>query len=310
MKTNVAYMADNAEGLVWRSGMPFYKKTLDRIRSGTIDSLTTLENVTSSNGRGIGEMFVKPGEDASPWADSSSSYLPATLSAYLDALDMPTKDLTDLLSNPKLNIWAYRHGKYLPSLETTQELAFILDVEVSDLFLPPKSSNIAKLKDMRDEIARNSPKSPKCAISNQQVIDDGRITSFECARDNFRYAAEVAGYVLPSKVLTDNTRITVVEKYAKKCGTTIGDIFVKPGVETEWYRETSAHNFPYMLENVWKESGKTGDEVAKATKMHKNVFLGLVYGEKVATLRQVYKLATYFDVEIGDLFMVPDGLKP
>lgn len=310
MKTNVAYMADNAEGLTWKSGMPFYKKTLDRIRNGTIDSLTTLENVTSSNKRGIGEMFVKPGEDPSPWADSSSSYLPGTLSAYLDALEMPMKDLTDLLSNPKLNIWAYRHGKYLPSLETTQELAFILDVEVSDLFLPPKSSNIAKLKIMRDEIARKSSKSPKCAISNQQVIDDGRITSFDCARENLQRAAEASGYVLPSKVPNETIRITTVEKYAKKCGTTIGDIFVKPGVETEWYRETSAQNFPCMLELLWKDSGKTCDEIAAATKMHKNVFLGLVYGEKVATLRQVYKLATYFDVEVGDLFMVPDGMKP
>lgn len=102
-------------------------------------------------------------------------------------------------------------------------------------------------------------------------------------------------------------RLLTVDRVAQACGLTIGDIFLKPGTQTDWYREAKLCHLSANLEAITQEQGILLDDVAdEIGRPHGSLdrYLSGHWFPQTNTLRL---MAEALDEEVADLFLPPNG---
>lgn len=56
-------------------------------------------------------------------------------------------------------------------------------------------------------------------------------------------------------------RLQTVNKLAQTCGMAVGEMFLKPGTQTDWYSNTNLHYFSANLLSAIQEAGQTFHDV-------------------------------------------------
>lgn len=300
MITNIMYIAANSKGMKAKKGDYNGAKKMRRLRSGKMSQICAIEKIANENGKSIGEMTVCPGEDASPWKDSSSRYVPENIDAFLDATNMPIHKIVVSAGLSFGNLQKYRKGQTKPNIVTVQKLADFWNVEVADMFLPVKSWNVEHVKMRKknedkvdrkviSEHGQNSKITNKCWVSKNlwDIMVSRGVMDVEKEHE-----------IAMKKI---NRSLEYMYRYARSYGVAIGDLLVKPGVQTEWYRDTSLSYLQENMQNAFNESG------IRPYKVTTNIYK-YMEGDIYPSLKMLQEIADILDMEIGDLLLPTDGI--
>lgn len=313
MITNVAYIADNAQGLEKKPGMAFHADTLEKIKGGAVVGADVIDKIAQAFGKTIGEMLVKPGEDASRWADSSLDNILPAVSAYINAAKMPYKRMGALSGIQPSSFSQYSSGHYAPSLRSMQLMADFWQIEVADFFIPPDEANVAQIAELTERYNEEVPAEiVKKAVN---VPDDlsSRISHRAFLSQNFRRLVERNKDKSADKRVRDiielNTgTLAAIEECAGAFGATIGEVFQNPSIECNWYKETRLVYLSYNLEEALKDAGTAAYMIAAQTKTcNATVIYKYVNGSKIPPLERLQEIADVLNLDISDLFLPPDG---
>ena len=313
MITNVAYIADNTQGLEKKPGMAFHADTLEKIKGGAVVGADVIDKVAHSFGRTIGEMLVKPGEDASRWAHSSLENVLPAVSAYINAAKMPYKRMGALSGVSPSSFSQYSSGHYAPSLRAMQLMADFWQIEVADFFLPPDEANVEHIAELTERYNAEVP--AEIVEKAINVPDDlaQRISHRAFLSQNFRRLAEQnKGESMDKRVreiIELNTgTLSAIEECAGAFGATIGEVFQNPAIECNWYKETRLVYLSYNLEEALRDTGTAAYMIAAKTKTcNATVIYKYVNGTKIPPLEKLQEIADVLNVDISDLFLPPDG---
>lgn len=246
--------------------------------------------------------------DASRWKDSSTQYMAETFSSYLDATGISQVKVGGMLDISPGNFHKYKTGQSMPSLKVAQNMADFWKIEVADFFLPPKKENIEHIKlmfGMFDEVDMDAVNEYyiMCGISNSCWLGVNLLSIMEARGEKDVKKAHHNAMVEIGKNLDD------LDKFAYRYGTTAGDLLLKPGVETEWYKDSSTMFVSYNLQEVMSMSDLTPYKLGLlCKKVSTTTLYKYVDGRRIPTLNRLQELANVLDMEISDFFLPPDGI--
>lgn len=313
MITNVAYIADNAQGLKKTPGMGFHAETLEKLKGGAVVGADVIDKVAHSFGKTIGEMLVKPGEDASRWADSSLDNILPAVSAYINAAKMPYKRMGALSGISSGCFKKYVSGYYAPSLRSMQLMADFWQIEVADFFLPPDEANVARIAELTERYNEDVP-----ADIAERIVEipdnlEQRISHRAFLSQNFRRLLDGHKDKQVDKrvheIIELNTgALAVIDECASALGTTIGEVFQNPAIECNWYKETRLVFLSWNLEEALRDARESAYTIAAKTKTcNTSAIYKYVNGTKLPPLANLQEIADVLNVDISDLFLPPDG---
>lgn len=313
MITNIAYIADNAQGLEKTPGMAFHADTLEKIKDGAIVGADVIDKIAQAFGKTIGEMLVKPGEDASRWADSSLDNILSAVSAYINAAKMPYKRMGALSGIQPSSFSQYSSGHYAPSLRSMQLMADFWQIEVADFFIPPDDANVEHIAELTERYNEEVPAEIVKKVVNVPEDIENRISHRAFLSQNFRRLVERNKDKSADKRVRDiielNTgTLAAIEECAGAFGATIGEVFQNPSIECNWYKETRLVYLSYNLEEALQDARESACTVAAKTKMcNTTVIYKYVNGTKIPPLEKLQEIADVLKTDISDLFLPPDG---
>lgn len=309
MITHIDNIQKNVAQFEIREGDTIRPQTLEKIKNGEVSRFGSVERIAKAYGSSIGELMVTPGEDASRWADSSTSTFCETFAEYLDCSKIKSHQLGYAANIPSTNFTNFIVGRRLPSLRTAQNLADFWNIEVADLFIPPRAEDFQAIEEATREFAtsgrrklRNKP------IDNEKVMETC-ISNAEWLRGNLEAIADRYGATERDKLRYRNIeKLCDAEKFASFYGMTIGEALLRPGIDTEWYRDASTLYLSYNLERALKESPLTTEKIAEKTSYCTADYVyRFAKGLKTPSLKDAQELANALGMEIADLFLPPDG---
>lgn len=313
--TNVANIPANAELLGFANSKQEEDKRLAVLAKGKVQNIKNIEAICNSYGKSIGEMMVQPNSDASKWENSSSGYFKDTFLKYLQASRIKYRHIGKFAGVAPSSLTKYTQGDYMPTTTSAQALADCMQIEVADFFVPAKPENVEKIETVTFELAKTLKQ--RCLREQEIVFDDPNIqdtlTNKAWMVPNFERMIRAHNVTSPDKDLrrlldTGKAPLKVIDMYARWFGSTIGDVMVKPGVKTEWYKESSNIYVPYNLEQMMNDSCLPVAQIAqKAALTNLDVVYQFVKGVRIPTLAQLQELAYLFDCELSDFFLPPDG---
>lgn len=102
-------------------------------------------------------------------------------------------------------------------------------------------------------------------------------------------------------------RLKTIEKLARCGGRCIGEMFLMPGVDTDWYKETALQYLPYNLEVWTNESKLTFAEIADGLGMPYQTYRLYLDGSQYPQTNTLQKIADELEIEVADLFLPPMG---
>ena len=137
----------------------------------------------------------------------------------------------------------------------------------------------------------------------QALLDerfDGRVTRMQ---DQANVNSSAIKKVLAGKPC----RLRTVDKLAEACGMTISDMFLKPGLQTDWYLDA---DLVYLTENLVAAAQATDKEyydVDDVAGTPHGLFKLYAEGVQYPQTNTLQRLADALDEEVADLFLPPDG---
>ena len=312
MKTHIDHIAHNSKKLSAESCTTTNKVQLRRLKQGDVSRCQIVEQIACSQQLSIAQLFVRPGADSKPWCNSSSENFPKAFNAYINASGLTDHEMGLLLEVSSIAISNYRKGEFLPNLERIQTIADTLGIEVGDLFLPVRNDIKKSVCKRREDGLYNRLVEGKGEYSNkysgflshrvflpQNIIKAMRTHGVDYATD--KMAIRIAK--------GQTVRLNEVEDLARRYGLTIGNAFIRPGVQTVWYAQSRAIYMPFNMQAYREDMKMTKEELASKTahcsfSVINNIETGYVFG----TLAQTQDIANTLKVEISDLFLPIDGL--
>lgn len=180
-------------------------------------------------------------------------------------------------------------GVSLCNTEELQHIADILDVDITELMIRP-----------RFEYIDGEPISHKnyVPINTRIIVNKVKLHNKILALSIHTIEKITSG--------KDLVMIDKLEDIAIKAGIGLADLFVHPGIETEWYRETKSE---YLTQNFCKELVERDMsilDVSAASSLDRGTVAKVEAGF-ITTIRTVQAIADAFKMEIGDLFLPPKG---
>ena len=313
MITNVAYIADNTQDFEKVPGMGFHEETLEKLKSGAVIGADVIDKVARSFGKTIGELLVKPGEDASRWANSSLDNIFPAVSAYINAAKMPYRRMGALSGINSGSFAKYANGYYAPSLRSMQMMADFWQIEVADFFLPPDEANVAHIAELTERYNEDVP--ADIAERIVEIPDDleQRISHRAFLSQNFRRLLEEHKDKPVDKrvqeIIELNTgALAVIEECANALGATIGEVFQNPEIECSWYKETRLVFLSWNLEDALRDARESAYTIAAKTKTcNTTAIYKYVNGTKLPPLAKLQEIADVLRMDSSDLFLSPDG---
>ncbi len=100
-------------------------------------------------------------------------------------------------------------------------------------------------------------------------------------------------------------RLTTVDRLARYAGKSIGEMFLKPGLETAWYDDTRLEYLSKNLDMVMCDLDLK--ELSAALEMPTSAVEKILNNEVKPMTRTLGKLAEALNEEVADLFLPPEG---
>lgn len=312
MKTHIDHIAHNAKSISTESCTTTNKVQLRRLKQGDVSRCQIVEQIARTQKQSIAQLFVKPGADSKPWRNSSSDNFPAAFNAYINESGLTDHEMGLLLEVSSIAIANYRKGEFLPNLERIQTIADTLGIEVGDLFLP-----------VRNDVKKNVCKRRKDGLYNRLVESKGeysdKYSTFLSHRvflpQNIIKAMRTHGvdYAKDKTAMRiakgQTVRVNEIEDLSRRYGLSIGNAFIRPGVQTAWYGQSRAIYLPFNMQEYRIDKNLTKEEfAAKTAHCSFSVINSIETGYVFATLAQMQDIANTLEVEISDLFLPVDGL--
>ena len=98
-----------------------------------------------------------------------------------------------------------------------------------------------------------------------------------------------------------------LEPIANAFGMSVAELMLSPGVETEWYREAKVEYFMANLTALCTELDASRNDLAKASGLKRDSVALWFNGNCLPRTDSVQKIADYFEMEVADLFLPPEG---
>lgn len=86
----------------------------------------------------VAELFIDPNVETDWYKDAKPEYIPTNLRAALEETGRMQKELSDALELKGGTSSSWFTGRSYPGTENLQKIADYFEMEVADLFLPPK----------------------------------------------------------------------------------------------------------------------------------------------------------------------------
>lgn len=99
-------------------------------------------------------------------------------------------------------------------------------------------------------------------------------------------------------------RLGTLEKVARSRGKSIAEMFLAPGVETDWYRDAA---LAYLPDDLAGCAETTYIAVAEKAGVPYRVFWLYLNGSQSPMTNTLQKIADALEMEVADLFLPPDG---
>lgn len=97
--------------------------------------------------------------------------------------------------------------------------------------------------------------------------------------------------------------LKTVAKIGDLIGLSVAEMMVRPGVETEWYRESDVKYFCFNLDAYVRDCDMSTLDAAKRIGISRNTLQIYINGGTLPRLPMLQKLADALDVEVADLFL-------
>ncbi|MEE0434442.1 MAG: helix-turn-helix transcriptional regulator [Peptococcaceae bacterium] len=102
-------------------------------------------------------------------------------------------------------------------------------------------------------------------------------------------------------------RLKTIEKLARCGGRCIGEMFLTPDVNTDWYKETALQYLPDNLEAFTNEAELTLSEISERLGVPHQIYQLYLKGGQYPQTNTLQKIADVLEIEVADLFLPPMG---
>lgn len=328
MKSNVKYIAEYLDSWCSEHGstrimntMNTTYESINRARAGKQVSVGKLDEMIRRTGITIAEASIKKGKIDDKYKCSSAKYIKENLDRLMRIYNLNAHTLSTKMYGKNKRKAPYA-GKY-PKPKTLQEIADFFNIEVADLFVNPRmnkkvyedaTKDAIKIR-MQPDYEVHSKQGNRNKINKDKVLsefsDDCAITGIENIKPRIYKFSRDFNFLVDENDMEKLFFVNVIEAESiiRRYGFSIGESILKKGVKTEWYKDTSALYLPFNLERIRNEKGIAVAELVRVSDTIKNVstYLRWESGQSYPNMMQMQQVANALDVEIGDLFVTPDG---
>lgn len=147
-------------------------------------------------------------------------------------------------------------------------------------------------------------------------VNDGKISNADYVLDHLRDFVDSEDIYKVSLLLSVNSgtvsnwldrktmmNLKTVVKIGDLMGMSVAEMMVRPGVETEWYREADVKYLALNLDNYVEELCESKAYMAHRLGIAKSTLQAYMYGGTKPRLPMLQKMADVLDVEVADLFL-------
>lgn len=138
------------------------------------------------------------------------------------------------------------------------------------------------------------------AVHLQQAMD-------ECGMRCLSHKLGRQPYDIRRIMRSERVALRTVDKIAPKLGMTVAEMFIQPGVETDWYREARIEYFPQNFTEAMAASGYNTQALANSVGKTKSCVREWMDGKGYPLLIRLQNIADTLDMEVADLFLPPEG---
>lgn len=114
-------------------------------------------------------------------------------------------------------------------------------------------------------------------------------------------------YTLHKVLARKDLRLKTVDVLAIGCGKTVAEMFLEPGVKTDWYREASLEYLPDNLWSAMTDRGMEMIDIGAGTGIKWQQIESYLLRETMPLTKTLQKIADALEMEVADLFLPPEG---
>lgn len=147
-----------------------------------------------------------------------------------------------------------------------------------------------------------------------------KISDVKYMRDHLRMHIEEVGsmtmlakscgtnrYTLHKVLAGKDLRLKTVDVLAKGCGKTVAEMFLAPGIKTDWYKEATLQYFPDNLWSAMTDRGMEMIDMGAGTGIKWQQIESYLLRETMPLTKTLQKIADALEMEVADLFLPPEG---
>ena len=274
-----------------REEMRMSASTIKLIRNEKSVSLKTIQRYADHICIPGPVMFTDPRKDLNDdLCDYDLSFIPENVKRIRSKRGMNMDELASKTDMSGTRIESVECGVLLLNTVQLQAIADALEVDALTLMKPPDNCRYTD----------DEPITHKSYLPGNARVYINRIKLHDL---QFNIEKIKVINIFKNK---DNVRMDIIERIASTNGIGVADLFVKPGIKTEWYRESSVS---YLYENVFdciKETGMTIAYLASESGLDRTTIYGLKK-DKSVYVSTIQKLSDALHIEFGDLLLPPKG---
>lgn len=286
-------MGTMPEYIYVKSEMDMSKETVRSMRRGASVSLRSVQKFADHAEIPGPVAFTDPLKDVPESIEAADlAFIPINITRHRKHKKMSVQDLasaTGVMSSQKLE--KIESSAILATTTDVQAIADVLEVNILELMMPPVK--VAHLN--------STPITHKSWLAYNAIIQVNRI---RLKYDSFPLETDAATKITRG---VDSARISAVEEIAEKTGVGIAELFLIPGLQTEWYRETKSAYFRENMTIELEEKGITAANLSRLSGVSEHTIGKIKSGKQLPVVKTAQRIADALDTEIGELFLPPKG---
>lgn len=114
-------------------------------------------------------------------------------------------------------------------------------------------------------------------------------------------------YTLHKVLARKDLRLKTVDVLAIGCGKTVAEMFLEPGVKTDWYREASLEYLPDNLRDAMSDRGLEMRDLEAESGVKWQQIESYLMRETMPLTKTLQKIADALEIEVADLFLPLEG---
>lgn len=114
-------------------------------------------------------------------------------------------------------------------------------------------------------------------------------------------------YTLNKVLAGKDLRLKTVDVLAIGCGKTVAEMFLEPGVKTDWYREASLEYLPDNLRDAMSDRGLEMRDLEAESGVKWQQVESYLMRETMPMAKTLQKIADALEMEVADLFLPLEG---